>query len=271
MYSFPLSNGVPWYLEAGDPDAESAVDGAAAVMRLPRISSRGGHRDPSRRVQVFSAPPEAPPEGIFCVLPRPNIYGNTTFNQYTTIAHALARGFAREGGVLLHGALAEYRPDDSTGQGVIFSAHGGAGKTTASRRLPVPWRSLSDDAVLVMPSGSGRFRAHPWPTWSSFLHEDRSGNGWDVQTSVPLHACFFLRQAGQDSIVSLGPGQAAGLLAESARQINFQDIKLPPEERRMLRLQRFDAICSLAKNAPAYLLQISLEGEFWRDVERVLR
>jgi SynChlorMet cassette protein ScmC len=270
MYSFPLSSGLHWYLEAGDPAAESAVDGAAAVMRLPRISPRGGHRDPSRRVRVFSAPPEAPPEGISCVLPRPNIYGNTTFDHYTTIAYALARGFAREGGVLLHGALAEYRPDDSTGRGVVFSAHGGAGKTTASRRLPVPWRSLSDDAVLVMPAGAGRYRAHPWPTWSSFLHEDHSGTRWDVQTSVPLHACIFLRQAAEDSIASLGPGKAASLLAESTRQINFLDIKLPPQERRLLRLQRFDAICSLAKTVPAHLLGISLEGEFWSEVERVL-
>jgi len=271
MYSFHLSNEFQWYLEASDPDAESILAELAAAMQLPKVSPSYAHRDAARTLRVFAAPPDDHPDGIFCLLPRSKTPEETTFDNYTAISLALARGVLRDGGVLLHGALAEYRPTDSDGMGVIFSAPGGAGKTTASRRLPVPWRSLSDDAALVMPTGTGGYRAHSWPTWSSFLYPDRSGGVWNVQTSVPLSACVFLKPAPQDAIEPLGAGQAASLLAESARQINFLDPKLPAEERRVLRLQRFDAVCVLAKSVPAYLLRISLEGEFWREVERELR
>jgi len=271
MYSFTLSNGVQWYLEACDPDAAPILVGLAAVMRFPSVSPSDRRRDAARSLQIFGAPPDRPPAGSFCVLPLPKTPGEKTFDDYTAISQALARGILRDGGVLLHGALAEYRPDGSTDKGVIFSAPGGAGKSTASRRLPATWRSLSDDAVLVIPAGADEYRAHPWPTWSSFFYDDRFGGAWDVQTSVPLRGCVFLEQASEDAIEPLGAGQAASLLAESTRQINFWDAKLPPEERRLLRLQRFDAVCALAKSVPAHVLRISLDGEFWREVERGLR
>lgn len=271
MYSLLLSNGVCWYLEACDSDATPVLDGLAAAMQLPKVSPSYEHRDAARTLRVFGVPQVDQPDGIFCLLPRAKTPEETTFDNYTAISLALAHGVLRDGGVLLHGALAEYRPTDSDGMGVIFSAPGGAGKSTASRRLPVPWRSLSDDAVLVMPAGTGGYRAHPWPTWSSFLYADRAGGVWDVQNSVPLRAFVFLQQNSQDVIAKLGAGQAASLLAESARQINFWDSKLPPEERRALRLQRFDAVCGLAKAVPAHLLRISLKGEFWREVELVIR
>lgn len=73
------------------------------------------------------------------------------------------------GGLLLHGALAECKR-----QGVILAGPGTVGKTTASRRLRLPWHSLSDDATLVVRDRAGRFGAHPWPTWSRFMF----GGSW---------------------------------------------------------------------------------------------
>ena len=35
-----------------------------------------------------------------------------------------------------------------------------------------PWRSLCDDATLVVRDASGRYWAHPWPTWSRFYTLD---------------------------------------------------------------------------------------------------
>jgi SynChlorMet cassette protein ScmC len=271
MYSFQLDSGISWHLAAGDPVAEPVVDGLAAVMCLTGEAAEEGRGNNPRMVRVFAAQPDHPPDGVTCILPRPKTPGETVFDQYTAIAHALARGLLQDGGILLHGALAEYRPQDTPGKGVVFSAPGGAGKSTTSRRLPVPWRSLSDDAVLVVPAGTGGYRAHPWPTWSTFLYDDRTGGVWDVGYSVPLRACVFLKRAGRDALEPLGAGHAASLLNESARQINFRDAHLPPGERRKLRLRRFDAVCRLAKAVPAHLLHISLEGEFWRELESILR
>jgi SynChlorMet cassette protein ScmC len=270
MYSFLLGTGAYWYLEAGDSAAASVVDGLAAVMSLPKESAGGGCGDDSRIVRVFAAPPDHPPDGITCILPRPKTPGEAVFDHYTAIAHALARGLLREGGLVLHGALAEYRPQDIPGKGVVFSAPGGTGKSTTSRRLPAPWRAWSDDAVLVVPDGTGGYRAHPWPTWSTFFYDDRAGGVWDAGHSVPLQACVFLKRAVRDALDPLGAGHAASLLNESARQINFLDARLPPDERRVVRLRRFTAVCDLAKAVPAHLLHISLEGKFWRDVESIL-
>jgi SynChlorMet cassette protein ScmC len=239
-------------------------------MRLSSAPSGHGRRNAGRIVRVWTEAPRDAPSGITCILPQPESPKEIPFAFYTAISSALARGFLEDGGILLHGALAEYRPTEGSGKGVIFSAAGGTGKTTASRRLPAPWHSLSDDAVLVAPGGNGEYRAHPWPTWSSFLFGDRVGGAWDTQTSVPLRACVFMRQASRDSLEPLGAGQTVSLLTESARQINFLDSALEPDLRRKIRLLRFDAVCKLAKAVPAHLLHISLTGEFWRAIERAL-
>ncbi|MBN1439762.1 MAG: SynChlorMet cassette protein ScmC [Anaerolineales bacterium] len=270
-YRFRLGNGARWYVAAGDPAAESVVAGLASVMNLAPAPMAEADADGLRKMIIFSAPPDPQPEVFFCVLPRPRSPEYAEFDRYTAISHALALVLLRDGAVLLHGALAEYRFEASAGKGVVFSASGGTGKTTVSLRLTAPWRSLSDDAALVVPSGEGGYRAHPWPTWSTFFYADQAGGIWDVQASTPLCACVFLKRAERDSLEPLGAGHAAALLSESARQINALDARLPPAELRPLRRVRFEAVCGLARAVPAHLLRVSLEGEFWREVERVLK
>ena len=98
----------------------------------------------------------------------------------------LARQAQTCGGILLHGALADWN-----GLGVILAAPGGTGKTTASNRLPAPWKSLSDDLTLIVRDSQKNYWAHPWPTWSRFLWGG-SGGEWNVQKAVPLGGIFFL-------------------------------------------------------------------------------
>jgi len=169
------------------------------------------------------------------------------------------------GGIFFHGALAEW-----SGIGVILSAPSGTGKTTASNRLPVPWCSLSDDTTLVVRDAQGVYWAHPWPTSSRFSSGDTCAS-WDVQRAVPLRGIFFLSQSDDDKVKPVASAKAAILLLESSDQPEYLMIKEQNEgEPRALRLQRFDNACSLARVIPAYILNLSLTGDFWYKIEQVL-
>ncbi len=177
----------------------------------------------------------------------------------------LARQAQTGGGILLHGALAEWN-----GLGVVLAAPGGTGKTTASNRLPPPWRSLSDDLTLIVRDSQKNYWAHPWPTWSRFLW-DGPGGEWDVQKAVPLGGIFFLTQADEDQVAPLGNGQGVIHLLSSARQAsNLMARGLSPEETRALHLEWFNNLCALSRSVPPNLLHISLNGPFWKEMERVL-
>ncbi len=153
---------------------------------------------------------------------------------------------------------------------MILAAPGGTGKTTASGRLPAPWRSLCDDTTLVVRDSRGNYWAHPWPTWSRFLGGGAVGT-WDVQTAVPLKGVFFLSQAAEDRVESLGPGHAVSLLVECAGQASQLMARgLSKEATRALHLERFDNLCALARAVPAHALRISLTGAFWQVIEQTL-
>ena len=169
------------------------------------------------------------------------------------------------GGVSIHGALA-----DKNGNGIILAGGGNVGKTTASRRLPLSWRSLSDDSSLIVLDKKSNYRAHPWPTWSSLISGEKVQT-WDVQFSVPLKAIFILNQSEMDKVEPIGRGQAVCLLNETVCQAWWGlDSRLRDKEKHALRLQRFDNICQLVQAVPTYLLHISKNGFFWKEIEKVL-
>ena len=170
-----------------------------------------------------------------------------------------------KGGVLVHGGLAE-----KDGRGVILAGPSDVGKTTASRRLPPPWKSLSDDCTLIVRDKNGVYQAHPWPTWSSFMFGG-SGGSWNVQYNVPLAAIFHLEQHENDYAKPLGQGNAACHLNNSAEQawLGFA-LYLGSNMRQSLNLQRFDNICELIKIVPSFKLHFSKEGQFWEKMEQVL-
>jgi len=177
----------------------------------------------------------------------------------------IGREVQRRGGVFLHGALAEYR-----GRGVILAAPGGTGKSTASGRLPRPWRSLCDDTSLLVRDAKGKVRAHPWPTWSRFI-DDGSGGVWDTSRAVPLAACFFLMRSSGERADPVGGGEGLALLVESCEQASHSmSRRRGPEETRLLRRERFENLSVIARSVPIHILRLSLKGAFWKEIERAL-
>jgi SynChlorMet cassette protein ScmC len=203
-------------------------------------------------------------ESIVCRLHR--LGGeNEKFVHFLKISLTLARQSQNLGGVLLHGALAEWN-----GFGIILIGAGGTGKTTASRRLPPPWKSLSDDLTFVVRDSQNTYWAHPWPTWSRFLQGDPDGT-WNVQKAVPLRSIFFLKQSDENRVTSVGNGLSTRLLLQSIQQASILMIRgLGPEKVRQIHLQWFDNICPISKSVPLHTLEISLTGPFWQEIEPVL-
>lgn len=179
---------------------------------------------------------------------------------------AVATETLSKGAVLLHGAMAEL-----DGHGIILAGPSGVGKTTASRRLPGDWHSWSDDNCMVVRDGTTRYRVHPWPTWSRF-RDDGPGGSWNVERGVPLEAVFFLSRAPTDRAAPARRGEAACRLVSSAREASILFTALStPEEKEDIRCRQFSAMCDLATSLPCYALEVSLTGQFWCEIDRVLR
>jgi SynChlorMet cassette protein ScmC len=169
------------------------------------------------------------------------------------------------GGLPLHAALVE-----RNGFGILLAAQGGTGKTTCCRRLPSPWRALSDDEALVVKDNNQGYLVHPFPTWSDYLLE-RSTRTWHIQNYLPTSAIFFLEQAEADEVVTVGQGQGAALVYQSATQVCARNwINLNSEKLSMLRKRLFDNSCDLAQRTPIFKLRVSLEGKFWEEMEAIL-
>jgi hypothetical protein len=162
-----------------------------------------------------------------------------------------------------------------SGPGVILAGPGTVGKTTASQRLPPPWRSLCDDTTLVVRDAAGQYWAHPWPTWSRFYSiggVPGPGGSWDVQRAVPLRAIFFLSQSLDDRAVPLHVAPSAAMLMETVQHVSRSMTRyLAEDEVQALYREQLAAVEALARAIPAYTLHISLSGEFWKEIERVLQ
>jgi SynChlorMet cassette protein ScmC len=174
-------------------------------------------------------------------------------------------GVLRSGGLPMHAALAETR-----GRGVFLAGVSGAGKSTCSRRLPPQWRVLGDDMALVVHSGDGQFSAHPVPTWSD-LKLRNCERPCRIGDHVPLRAIFSIEQSKTDELLPLGGGAGAIVVAEAAMQVYrslesrfFLPIHSP------LKRMIFDNAVSIARDIPAYVLRVSLQGRFWEKIEGVL-
>ena len=294
-HNLVLADGSRWVIAAGDEEAAAIVSPLVDAMQLRATGPASGippavcatdqagaaapprHRrvrrllvlvdahDPAAPLAACRVPsPRADDDAVVCVLRAlPPCEGLSI--QLAALSLVFARDAQARGGVLLHGALAE-----RDGSGVLLAAPGGTGKTTASDRLPAPWRSLCDDTTLVVRDSHGGYWAHPWPTWSRFLREGAGGT-WDVQNPVPLRGVFFLSRAAEDRVESVGPGQGVGLLVECAGQASpLMARGLDRAETRAMHLERFDNLCALARLVPTHVLHISLTGAFWRELDRTV-
>jgi SynChlorMet cassette protein ScmC len=170
----------------------------------------------------------------------------------------------RAGGIPIHGGLVEFE-----GSGAILAGPSGAGKSTACRRLPSRWRVLGDDLCLVVRSGYGGYRVHPFPTWSAVNRNDAKGRSRTAE-SVPLRAVFFLEQSLADECLPLKKSAAAVSLAASSLQVwrSFRyDFRIEgPGVNRAI----YDNASSVALSLPAWRLRASLTGRFWEGMERAL-
>ena len=276
-----LADGSTWGITAGNEQASLSVSCLVEAMQLRPYHAPVYHLRvvtveddlSSKRVDASPRPQVLLPWTILTsedgraftyVVPRSQNHDFLSA-QLVQLSLVIARQAQNFGGLLLHGALAE-----RNGWGVVLAGPGRVGKTTASRRLRSPWRSLSDDATLIVRDEKGAYWAHPWPTWSRFMSDGPNGT-WDVNHAVPLRGIFFLEQAQQDQIAPAAPGQSVCLLVELAEHTSWSMAHgYGKEAAQMLRLQRFENICSLANTVQCYHLHLSLDGAFWEEIERVI-
>jgi SynChlorMet cassette protein ScmC len=258
-----LANGQRWIIRAVDDESSAIVAELGRIMGLAQ-----GQTGRELCVAVCRESDQSDLEtngAVVCRLAAP-VDRETGVAQMRRIASQVAREAMARGGLLFHGALAEYK-----GSGFIMAGPGTVGKSTASRRLPSPWRSLCDDMTLVVRDGQGRFWAHPWPTWSRFLYNGPGGS-WDVEHAVPVRAIFFLLQSPTDQLEPVNATQAAALAMESAEEL-AREVLLEltdADAARMLCSEALSAAKGLAAAVPAYSLKVSLDGRFWEEIERVL-
>jgi SynChlorMet cassette protein ScmC len=169
------------------------------------------------------------------------------------------------GGLPLHAALLE-----CSGKGIVIAAPSGTGKSTCSRRVPRPWKVLCDDETLIVRDALGKYKAHPFPTWSEYI-QGNSNRSWNVQQSVPLTGIFVLQQSEVDFIRPLGNGEIAPLIYHSARQTYQRNLSyLTAEKLNSAKKLLFNNACQMAKSIPAYVLGVSLTGKFWELIEEVM-
>jgi SynChlorMet cassette protein ScmC len=182
-----------------------------------------------------------------------------------SISYVFSRSAEAMGGLLVHGALAEWH-----GKGVILTGKSGVGKSTASSRLKAPWKSLCDDATLIVRAPTGQYMAHPWPTWSRLFDGDPDAS-WPVGNGVPLAGIFFISWAeSEDLSVRPYPGVAAELLdlAYDCSWDTLRDLSL--EGQRAIRLRLFENVCSIVRGVPCRSLVVTLTNPFWKTIERAL-
>jgi len=169
------------------------------------------------------------------------------------------------GGLPFHACLA-----GRDGAGVLLAAPGGGGKSTCARRLPPAWKALCDDEALLVRDKEGRYFVHPFPTWSNFFwkREDRT---WNVQEYIPLSAVFFINKGKKDEVIPMGGGEAAARMYQAAEQVCLRNWRyFSVEEERGEKEKLFANACRLAQKIPAFTLHVSLQGQFWKEVEKVI-
>lgn len=267
-----LADGSSWELTGENRKGAILINHLSRVANLAPLNSLKSRSDqdpPLKCVSVESASRdvrwrEIPRGNDFKISCRVGPFPTPTklALQLARIAQVVVQGSEGRGGLLVHGALAEWQ-----GNGVILAGPGGVGKSTASRRLPLPWRSLSDDAALIVKAADGSFWAHPWPTWSR-IRRGAAHQSWDVQKAVKLKLICMLAQKKRDRMEKLSYMQAISELVDISGQ-SFVIVAngLGIAAYRRANLARFHNAEKIAKNVPVFRLEICRHGRFWEALE----
>ena len=284
---WPLADGYSWDIFAADPLAESLVAQLSAIMQWRALENSSAPSDQNTRqlVLTVSEQPRAlehsMPDAIHAVRGGESARCNfqlahtdkdLLFAQLLTLTTLFGADTQTRGGVFVHGALAAC-PDFENQEGrsgILLTAPGGTGKTTASNRLPAPWVSLCDDTTLIVRDARGEYWAHPMPTWSRFFNGG-TGGSWNTSAAVPLRAIFFLEQAEVDRAKPLGAGHAAAAFVQSVSQAShLMTRNLDEAFARALRSEWFENASTLTRRIPSFHMRLTLTGEFWNEIERCL-
>lgn len=276
-YRLALSGGLAWKIVADRGAADWLAD-FARILRLPEcrignlprlIVTRSlesalpveacGWK--ARYVRFFQIPNAT---DITCVIGEKEDHLKEYYKMWDLLLPVYERVWQR-GGMPFHAALLE-----KGGAGVVLSALGGTGKSTCARRVPPPWKALSDDECLVVRAGEAEYLVHALPTWSDYLLK-RSAPVWDVGKAVRLAGIFFLRQSTRDEAVPLGVGEAALRAYDAGRQIfRYGPLTRAKDETQGGKTGLLDSTAGLVRRVPAYTLHFSRTGSFWGEIERVL-
>ena len=259
-----LADGQRLVIRAADEEADECIKRLGQVMQL-RDADQGREMLVAVCGLSSSHLDDVSEEGpLLCCLPR-RLNREMGVDQMQQVAQRIVQSVLKQGGLQIHGALAEYR-----GNGFIMAGQSGIGKSTASSRLPEPWHSLSDDQTLVVRDRSGHYWAHPWPTWSRFRN-DGPGGSWPTERPIPLKAIMFLARAAVDRVEPVTATRATALTIGVAPLLNpVLAWSLAGGVRRTDHRSTVQAAKALAAVIPAYMLHLSATGEFWHAIEQIL-
>jgi SynChlorMet cassette protein ScmC len=286
IYRLPLADGTTWGLSA-TKSLEPWLDELAAIMQLETTSENvidrkvfflalnKANQQPSScqdweymkqgsvyRIWSHSTIPETFIELNRELIDHPEV---KIINMWSSLK-VIYKYYVEHSIGPVHAALANI-----ANKGILIAAAGGTGKSTCSRRLPTPWQALSDDNALIVKNQlNNAFHVHPMPTWSDHLQGEKFSS-FNTSYSVPLKAIFFLEQSAQDKVTPMIKTIATHKIFVCFKQVweNYMTRLSKPEKTAMSQ-QLFNNACELTENIPCYTLEATLDGQFWKDIEKVL-
>ena len=169
------------------------------------------------------------------------------------------------GGFPIHAALIEKDARD-----FLMAGPGGTGKSSTCSRLPGPWKPLCDDQSLVIRNREGKYCVHALPTWSDYIWQ-RGEPTWAVEEAVPLSGILFLRQAEIDRLVGIGEGETALRINTSIEEV-YEHLFSGLQGENLVASRRlsFERACEVARTVPGYVLETTLTGRCWEEMEKVM-
>jgi SynChlorMet cassette protein ScmC len=179
--------------------------------------------------------------------------------------HAIHQQALPGGGVFFHAALVK-----RGSKAILMVGPSGSGKSTCARRIREPWVALCDDSVLVVKDEGSVYWAHPFPTWSD-IQEGTWDKRWEVQSSLPLVAIFFVYKAEKDKALLLGQSQVLFLVFRMMQVLHpiispYRNHQEKTDTQKIF----FDNASHLARAVPGFSLGVSRTGRFWEEMERVV-
>ncbi len=221
------------------------------ALRLPDgdVVHYSFSQDMKRVIQLTRHSPDFSRVELWCAFGRENPEYATDY-EYAYTGYHFAHRLSTLGGAILHGSAIAYR-----GEGIIFSAPSGTGKSTHTTF----WKEcFGEDVIFVNDDKPAlRFPAGECPRmygapWSG--KTDRNTN-----VSVPLKAIVFLERGTENAIRRLS-------LPESMFHLSEELVRPYTDERLGARL--VDRMVQLAEGTPIYLLTCTKDpaaAEFCRN------